>query len=179
VRSSLYEEFLSRQHDLEEAAMNMGTTEKTTEDAVMRELERDPKVCAAHIGVTARDGAIVLTGNVSTHAEPLAAVIAAERVYGVRSVANEIEVRLRGASMGQDADIAEAISRQLHWNTLVPETVEAEVQKGFVTLRGTVEWSYQRDEAERPINLIQGVYGVTNLITIEPSAKPGPTDIEH
>jgi osmotically-inducible protein OsmY len=148
---------------VEEAAMKTEITHSTVEDAVRRELDWDPKVDANSLGVNAKDGSIVLTGSVSSHAEKLAAVKAAERVYGVRAVAAEITVELPGASVEGDAEIAETIARQLHWNTVVPETVTADVENGFVTLRGTVEWAYQRDAAERPINLVRGICCVTRL----------------
>ncbi len=148
--------------------MKTTTTNATVEEAVRRELQWDPKVCANHLGVIAQDGAIVLTGFAPSNAERIAAVMAAERVYGVRTVADEITVELPEANVVGDAAIAETIARQLAWNTLVPETVEADVRNGFVTLRGTVESNDQRDEAERPINHVRGVYLVTNLITVEP-----------
>jgi osmotically-inducible protein OsmY len=56
----------------------------------------------------------------------------------------------------------------LKWNTLVPDTVEAEVQQGWVTLRGHVDWNYQRDAVDRAVRDIKGVKGVTNLITVKP-----------
>jgi osmotically-inducible protein OsmY len=145
---------------------------KTVAEAVRRELDWDPKVNADSLGVTARDGSIMLTGSVSSNAEKLAAIKAAERVYGVRTVAAEMTVELPVASVVPDANIAESISWQLHSNTAVPDTVKADVDNGFVTLRGTVEWSYQRDAAERPINFVRGISGVTNLITVEPRLQP-------
>jgi osmotically-inducible protein OsmY len=151
--------------------MKTETTDKRIDDAVRRELDWDPKVNANALGVTAKDGAIVLTGVVSSNAEKLAAVRATERVYGVRTVATEIRVQLPRDSVAVDQDIAETIGRQLHWNTLVPDTVKADVDSGFVTLRGTVEWGYQREAAEHPINLVRGVSKVTNLIKIEPHEK--------
>jgi osmotically-inducible protein OsmY len=93
--------------------MKPETTDKTIEEAVRRELEWDPAVSATHIDVTTRDGAVALTGNVSTYAERLAAVAAAERIYGVRAVADDIEVKLPGTSAGSDAELAETIARQL------------------------------------------------------------------
>ena len=110
--------------------LTTGTTDKTIEDAVRHELEWDPEVRAAHIAVSARDGAVVLAGNVSSYAERTAAVRAAERIYGVRAVADQIEVKLPGGSVGDDAEIAETILRQLRANTLVPDTVKVEVRNG-------------------------------------------------
>jgi osmotically-inducible protein OsmY len=144
---------------------------------VLRELEWDPEVDAAHIGVSVKDGAVTLTGHVSSYSEKLAAVRAAERVYGVKAVADEIEVRLPGSSARDDTDIAEAIAQVLRWNALVPDTVEAEVRKGFVTLRGEVDWSYQREAAERAVRDVKGVKGVSNLITVKP--RPKPEDIQE
>ena len=151
-------------------------TEATNEKiagAVRRELDWDPKVNANALGVTVEDGAVVLTGVVSSNAEKLAAVRAAERVFGVRAVASELRVELPGDSVVVDELIAESIARQLRSNTLVPATVQADVQDGYVTLRGAVQWMYQREAAEHPINLVRGVCAVTNLITIEPHEKVG------
>jgi osmotically-inducible protein OsmY len=151
--------------------------DKQLQQEVLRELEWDPQVDAAHIGVSVEDGAVTLTGHVSSYSEKLAAVRAAERVYGVKAIADEIEVRLPGSAARDDTDIAEAIAQVLRWNTLVPDTVEAEVRQGFVTLRGDVEWSYQRSAAERAVRDVKGVKGVSNLITVK--ARPKPTDIEQ
>jgi osmotically-inducible protein OsmY len=94
-------------------------------------------------------------------------------------VADEIKVELPEANVIGDAEIAATIARQLQWNTVVPDTVEADVRNGFVTLRGTVEWSYQREAAERPINLVRGIYLVTNLITVEPRSELAAEDLEQ
>jgi osmotically-inducible protein OsmY len=151
--------------------MNTTAPDQTIADAVRRALDWDPKVHANALGVREADGAIVLMGTVASNAEKLAAVKAAERVRGVRAVACEISVELPGASPVGDLDIAQMIARQLHWNTAVPNTITAEVDHGCVTLRGTVEWSYQRDAAERPIHLLRGISQVTNLIAVEPERE--------
>jgi osmotically-inducible protein OsmY len=158
--------------------MKTGSANRPVEDAVRRELDWDPQVNANSLGVTAKDGSIMLSGAVSSHAEKLAAVKAAERVYGVRTVACEITVELPGSSVKGAAEIAETLARQLQWNTLVPDTVKADVENGFVTLRGTVDWAYQRDAAARPINLVRGICQVTNLITVEPRMEQS-ADLGH
>jgi osmotically-inducible protein OsmY len=155
------------------------TSDKTMREAVMNELEWDPKVSAAHIGVTAKDGAITLTGHVASYGQKLAAVRAAERVFGVRAVADDIEVKLASNGQRDDAEIAEEIARERRWNTLIPDTIEAEVRMGHVNLRGEVEWSYQRNEAERAVRHLAGVRGVTNLVTIKPHTTAKPADVER
>ena len=149
--------------------MQRRVADKLIEDAVRRELELDPNVGAAHISVAARDDTVVLAGEVSSASERSAAVAAAERVCGVRALADEIDVKPLGVSLGTDADIAGTITRQLRWNTLVPDTVKADVENGSVTLRGTVETPSQREQAARPINYIRGVSRVINLIAIKRS----------
>jgi osmotically-inducible protein OsmY len=154
-------------------------SDKELQQAVMRELEWDPKVNESHIGVAVNGGAVTLAGHVPSYSMKLAAIRAAERVFGVKAVADEIEVKLPGNYTRDDTDIAEEIARELNWNTVVPPTVDVEVRSGFVTLRGTVQWSFERAEAERAVRNITGVRGVTNLITVKSTAKPKPTDIEQ
>lgn len=149
----------------------LSTSEKALKVEVERELEWDPMVNESSVGVFVKNGAVTLTGHVSSYSEKWAAVRAAERVYGVRAVADEIKVELPTSSVRDDVDIAQAVARTLRWNTLVPEDVKAEVRNGVVTLRGEVEWSYQRNEAERAVRNITGVTGVTNLIVVKPKVK--------
>lgn len=159
--------------------MKMVMSDKTMREAVTTELEWDPKVNLTHIGVSAKDGAIALTGHVTSYPQKYAAVRAAERVYGVRAVADEIEVRLPSSVKHDDAEIAEEIARERRWHTLIPDSLEAEVRKGYVTLRGEVDWSFQRNEAVRAIRHLAGVRGVSNLITVKPHAKPKVADVER
>ena len=140
---------------------------------VIDELQWDPQITNPDaIGVAVKDGAVTLTGNVSTYVEKLAAARAAERVYGVKAVANELEVKLAGAPR-DDSDIATAIAHVLDNNVQVPEgKVHARVQNGWVTLTGEVEYDYQRREVERMVRQVRGVTGVTDLITIKPPVSP-------
>ena len=159
--------------------MKSGTTDKTIEEAVMRELECDPRVKATRIAVSAKDGAVVLCGHVDSNAEMAGAVRAAERVHGVRAVADELEVRPATPRDGSDEEIAETIARQLACNSVVPDTVEAEVRDGYVTLRGTVESSHQREAAQRPLEQLCGVVAVSNEITLKAPAKPAAAVVEE
>lgn len=143
--------------------------DESLQDAVQKELEWDPRVNAANIGVSAKDGAVTLTGDVPSYGEKIAALDAAERVYGVRAVANEVEVRMPDEFSRDDAEIAEAVSRALDWNHFVPNTVEAEVKDGQVNLKGVVLWPYQRREAEETVRHLFGVKGVLNTIAVEPA----------
>jgi osmotically-inducible protein OsmY len=140
---------------------------------VLNELRWDPQISDPDaIGVAVKDGAVTLTGQVPTYAEKLAAARAAERVYGVKAVANDLKVKLTGAPR-DDSDIARAIAHVLEWNTQIPEgRVHARVQDGWVTLDGEVDHDFQRREVERMVRNIRGVIGVTNAITVRPPTSP-------
>jgi osmotically-inducible protein OsmY len=142
-------------------------------DDVIDELRWDPQITDPDaIGVAVKDGAVTLTGTVPTFVEKLAAARAAERVYGVRSVADELEVKLAGAPR-DDSDIATAIAHVLDNNVQVPEgKVHARVQSGWVTLDGEVDHEYQRHEVERMVRQVRGVTGVIDTITVRPAANP-------
>ena len=141
---------------------------------VMQQLEWDPAVDASAIGVAARDGAVTLTGYVTTYAERLGAESAAKRVYGVRAVANNIEVKLR---LGRtDADIARDVAMGLRIYASIPASVQAAVHHGQVTLTGSVSWLYQKMLAEKTAGHIEGVHHVINHITVLPVA--GERDVK-
>jgi osmotically-inducible protein OsmY len=148
-------------------------TDSEIRDDVINELRWDPQIINPDaIGVAVTDGAVTLTGDISTYAEKLAAARAAERVYGAKAVANELQVKLPGAPR-DDTDIARAIAHVLEWNVQVPEgKVHARVQNGWVTLDGEVDYDYQRHEVERMVRQVRGVIGVTDTITVKPPASP-------
>jgi osmotically-inducible protein OsmY len=150
----------------------MKTDAQVREDVVL-ELRWDPRIPDPEaIGVAIKDGAVTLAGHTSTYAEKLAAVRAAERVYGVKAVANDLSVRLSG-SPRDDSDIATAIAHVLENNVQIPDgQVQAQVQAGWVTLEGEVEHDFQRREVERMVRHVWGVVGVTDFITINAPVRP-------
>lgn len=139
-----------------------------TRKAVMQQLEWDPAFDASAIGVAAKDGSVTLTGLINTYGEKLAAERAAKRVYGVRAVANDLEVRLKLGPT--DADIAGDAAMALRIHSAIPDTVQAAVHHGHMTLTGTVAWLYQKTLAEKTVGHIAGVRHVTNYITVLPKA---------
>ena len=144
-------------------------TDEQIQADVLAELKWDARVQPNEIGVTVKDGVVTLTGWVDSYTKRWAAEEAAHRVRGVKAVANDIVVRLPTSCERTDADIAAAAVRALEWDaSLSIENLDVTVSKGWVTLKGTVEWQYQKDEAERVIRRLPGVKGVSNLITVKP-----------
>ncbi len=146
---------------------------------VEEELEWEPSIDGTNIGVTVKDGIVTLRGHVSSYAEKHAAEEAAKRIYGVRAVANELEVQLPGSSKRTDEDIAADIVHAFSWSLLIPaDKIKVTVANGWVTLEGQVRWRFQRNAAERAAEKIRGVIGVTNNIVVG-SQEVSPTDIKE
>jgi osmotically-inducible protein OsmY len=139
-------------------------------DAVLQELDWDSQFDAAALGVAARDGAIMLTGSIDTYAGKLAAERAARRVRGVRSVANDIQVRLRQPR--GDEDIARDAAHELARRPTVPSSVQATVRYGIVTLTGTVLTLFQKAIAENAMAHIPGVSHVVNRLQVAVGTPP-------
>jgi osmotically-inducible protein OsmY len=150
------------------SATETRSDEQIQED-VLAEFKWDVRLRPNEIGVAVNDGVVTLAGWVDSYTKRWAAEEAALRVRGVRAVANEIEVRLPGSSERTDAEIAAAAVNALRWDNLIPaEKITVTVSKGWVTLKGEVEWQYQREDAERVVRNLWGIKGVSNLITVKP-----------
>ncbi len=138
---------------------------------VYDELEFEPSVNAAHIGVSVDNGVVTLTGHVSSYPEQLAVVQAVQRVKGVRAIAQNMEVRLPRDVTTKDDEIAAQAIDVLRWDITVPDDrIHISVRNGVVTLSGEVYWHYQRKGAEESVRKLRGVVGVENQIAIKPQA---------
>jgi osmotically-inducible protein OsmY len=134
---------------------------------VLDELEFEPSVNAAHIGVTANKGVVTLSGFVMSYAEKAAAERAARRVKGVKAIAEEIEVRLPSDIKRADDEIAARAIDILKWQVGLPaERLTVKVEKGIVTLAGEVDWQYQKADAEHVVHKLSGVIDVVNHIRV-------------
>jgi osmotically-inducible protein OsmY len=138
-------------------------------DDVESELTWEPAVNAAHIGVTAQNGIVALTGHVPSYAEKDAAERAAKRVYGVKALANELDVKLPSSGKRTDEDIAAACVNALRAHSSVPdEKIKVVVNNGWIAMEGQVEWQYQKIAAENAVRYLAGVTGVSNNIRLAP-----------
>jgi osmotically-inducible protein OsmY len=148
-------------------------TDAELQQDIMDELKWEPTLKAAEIGVAVKDGVVTLSGYVDSFWKKWTAERAAARVFGVKAVAEEIQVRLPGSLKRSDEDIAGAVANALEWNVGVPyDRVKVQVQDGLVTLSGEVDWWYQKDAAEDAVRKLVGVVLVSNNITVKPAVKP-------
>jgi osmotically-inducible protein OsmY len=143
-------------------------------DQVEDALDWEPSVDVSDVDVSVDGGVVTMRGDVGSYAQKRTAERVVLGVYGVRGVANDLNVRLPGALERSDTDIAQVAVNTLTWNTQVPsDRVTVAVSDGWVTLRGTVDWQYQKDAAERGVRNLTGVRGITNDMTVGPRVQPG------
>ena len=147
-------------------------TDAQLKNDVIEELRWEPSVTASDINVATHNGVVTLSGTVPHYAEKCAAERAAQRVEGVKAIAEEMEVHPVGIYERKDSDIAEAVVNSLRLHVWVPKQVHATVEKGWVTLTGSVTWGYERHSAQDCVRYLPGVKGISNNITLKPSVQP-------
>ena len=143
---------------------------KQLRQAVMDELEFDPRIDAANIGVAVDNGIVTLSGHVGSYVEKVAAEKAARRIKGVRALAEELEVRYPNDKKTADDEIAKRAVKILEWYDLIPKhAIQVTVQRGLVVLSGEVRWQYQKKWAEQAVRKLSGITSVINNIVIKPA----------
>jgi osmotically-inducible protein OsmY len=168
-----------RQHAKERImpTLTMAGTDLDLRDRVQRQLEFDPEVEEANIAVSASEGVVTLAGFARTYAAKLAAEKAAKRVYGVRGIANDVEVKLLVERT--DPDIAHEAVNALQNRLGIGNNVTVTVRNGFVILEGAVDWLFQRGAAESAVRYLRGVRGVQNDVVIRPPVRASETVVKH
>jgi osmotically-inducible protein OsmY len=148
-------------------------TDKELKRHVEDALNWEPSFDAADIGVSVDNGVVTLRGDVTTYVVRSTAERVTLGVYGVKAVANDLNVRLPGEYQRTDSDIAQAAVNALTWNTVVPPNrINVTVSNGWITLKGNLDWQYQKNAAARAVRDLTGVRGVNNSITVQPHVRP-------
>ncbi len=149
------------------------TKDVNLQNRVSEALEFEPGIHAEKIGVTVEDGVITLVGEVPTYAEKFGAVRTAKRVWGVKAIADELDVVLPTAHQRNDSDLAHSALLAIEWDAIVPDNaIKITVTHGRVTLEGSVDWQYQKDAAIRAVRNLTGVKSLINNITVRPRVSP-------
>ena len=145
---------------------------------IMAQLKWEPFLNASQIGVAVKNGIVTLSGQVDTYSKKTLAERAAKKVWGVKAIAEDIQVGISPSYRKTDAEVAEAVVNGLKWHTMIPEEkIKVSVEDGIVKLEGEVEWEYQRTQARSAIENLTGVRSVTNLISVKP--KITSSDIQQ
>jgi osmotically-inducible protein OsmY len=152
-------------------------TDNDIQKDVIAALKGEPSLRDDDIAVGVRDGVVTLAGFVDSYADKWRAERTVSQVKGVKAVVNDVKVKLPVSSQRPDPELARAVVDALKWNILVPhDRIQVVVEDGWVTLKGEVDWYYQKEEAERTVRNLTGVKGVSNLITM--AVKPTPSDVK-
>jgi Predicted periplasmic or secreted lipoprotein len=144
-------------------------TDLQLQQDVVEELKFEPSIREEEIGVATKDGVVTLTGFVDSYVERFTAERVAERVGGVKAIADEIKVKLPGTHQRTDTEIAHAAVNALRWDIQVPDDrIKVSVDAGWIALDGEADWQYQKRAAEDAVRSLTGVKGVSNLISVKP-----------
>jgi osmotically-inducible protein OsmY len=145
--------------------------DKSIREDVVSELQWDPKITSPDIGIVVKDGVVALSGYVGSYWEKDSVEKAAKRVYGVKGVANDLEVT--PYSKRTDPEIARDAVHALQSHAGVPdEKITVTVKNGWVTLEGTVDWQYQRNAADSAVRKLNGVVSLINNLQVKPRVSP-------
>jgi osmotically-inducible protein OsmY len=148
-------------------AKMQNVADKQLQEAVLHEINWDPEITSTDINAAAEKGIVTLTGFVHSYLEKIAAEKAVKRVYGVKAVANDIEVKL--GSQRTDPEIARDAVQALKTHVGVPDDkVKLTVKNGWLTLEGNVDWQFQKSRAESAVKNLVGIKGVSNQIEVKP-----------
>ena len=147
-------------------------SDRELREAVEEALDWEPVINAKRIGVSAKDGVVTLTGHVDSFPQKREAEKVAGMVSGVRAVACELQIASPPQYEVSDEELARKASNAIAWNTMLPKgTIQVWVDKGRVTLEGTLESQEQRKSAEQCIRCLEGVTDVNNHIVIKPGVN--------
>ncbi|HTI66317.1 MAG TPA: BON domain-containing protein [Caulobacteraceae bacterium] len=145
--------------------------DKILRQKIIDQLDFDPSIDSAGIGVAVHGGVVTLSGHVPTYIQKHQAESVTKAIKGVRGIAQEIEVQYDGLDVTTDEEIAKRALAAMAFNVMLPaEGLQVRVSKGWVTLSGEVEWQYQRHVAEADVRKLRGVVGITNSITLKACA---------
>ena len=151
--------------------------DRTLKTAIIDELDWRPSVNAKDIAIGADGGVVTLSGHVGSYAEKFDVEKAVKHIQGVKAIVDKLEVRLSGSGLLADDEIAKRVLQSLSWAATVPkDKVQVQVENGWVTLTGELEWQFQSTAASAAVRNLLGVKGVSNQITLK--AKPAPADVK-
>ncbi|MGF6177667.1 BON domain-containing protein [Ensifer sp. 4252] len=140
---------------------------------IIDELEYEPSIDAACIGIAVDHGIVTLSGHVRSFMEKHTVERIVRGMLGVRAIALELEVRLPEHQSRSDDEIASRVLAVLAWAATVsnPRDIEVTVRRGFVILKGMVDWHFQRTAADAAVRQLAGVTGLSNQLEIRRSVN--------
>lgn len=137
-------------------------------DKVKEQLEWDDRVLSVKIFIEVFDGTVKLSGEVPTYASRLAAEDDAFSISGVRNVENNLRVKNpQSVIIPDDNKIKSFIKNMVRIDPRIDnETIDVNVEGGVVTLNGTVNAHWKKEQTENYAHRVTGVNNVINNIEV-------------
>jgi osmotically-inducible protein OsmY len=153
---------------VEKLVIKYGTFGKKTDNEIATEvlsaLKWNWQVPSDKVKVKVEDGWITLEGELTWNYQKIAVKSALKDLTGVTGITNNIIIKSESKDQIEKAGIERAIARNWSINN---RDINVNVSGNIVTLSGTVNSWYQKDEAERIAHNAPGVWAVYNELTIE------------
>lgn len=124
------------------------------------------------IKIESNDGAVTMTGIVSSNYHKELAQETVASLPGVKSVDNRLELKGAQSSVNSDTQILDKVVATLLFHRSVsPATTELEVKEGVVVLRGEASSQAQKELATEYAKDVDGVTSVNNEMTVSKNPK--------
>jgi len=127
------------------------------------------------IKIQSKDGAVTLTGLVSSESHKSLAKETVAGLPGVKKVDNRLEIKGAPPTANSDAWLKEKVHTTLLFHRSVSYVkTEVDVKDGIVTLRGNAENQAQKELTTEYVKDVDGVKDVNNEMTVSQTSKKSP-----
>lgn len=145
---------------------------------ILNALKMERGVNVSEIGVIVKNGVVTLIGSVTCYGEKWNTLRAAQRINDSRVIIDDIIVSIPESCRKTDSEISKAAKDQIIWSTKInPDAIHIEVKDGWLTASGELDWWYLKNSVSNILNNLEGVYGITNLLTIKKYSVPVELDL--
>ena len=142
-------------------------TDFQLQQEIFNEFRKEPLLETFRPGIDVKNGVITLFGEVDCYAKKIAAENIVKKVGEVKVIIQEIKVNVPREDRITDIEITQIVLNVLNWNSNIPDSrIDVDVQNGWVTLTGELDWQFQKEAALVAVQDIIGLKGVSDLLTI-------------
>lgn len=148
---------------------------------ILEQLEWNDSVNAENIHVETSGKTVKLSGTVPRYSAKIVVARAAMQVAARFEIDNQIIVKFEAMEkVPTDTEITDNIQNFLKWNSDInPVNILVDVEKGRVTLSGSVSAAWEKAQAVKVANSTNGVVDVENKILVKPHTIPSDNFIEN
>lgn len=159
----------------------MPLPEEVKKQKIIDQLTWNDSVNANDISIKVMGDKVLLEGRVPNYATKISAAADAALVGGINHVENNLKVEFPlKSNLPDDEEITSNISNLLIWNSNIStKNMKIATKDGIVTLAGTVDSLWEKNETEQIVNGVFGVAGVVNNLEVQLSRTVNDLEIER